>query len=174
MTGDEFEAPPRSGPAHSGSHFQPAPRLAVLLLVLFVGSLVGVFRYVNPISVAGHVVQPGTTTTSTASNTTTTTIATHLVKVQVANGTTVSGLARTFTDKLQLNGWDVLGPLNASHITSTTVFYRPGFRWAAERITRQINVGQSAVQPKGGDALKIAGNAGDDVIVILGPNSAHG
>ncbi len=89
----------------------------LLIVVLFVGAAFVMLR-AHPAS------SPSTTTTLA----TTTTIhhgsTTHpskaRVRVQVANGTSTSNLARTYTDKLQAIGWDTLAPLNASNKVAAT------------------------------------------------------
>ena len=173
MTDEEFERHPRSGPAHSGSHYQPSTRLAVLILALFIASLVAVFQYVNPISVAGQ--KSGTSSTSTTvPNSTATTIPISQVKVQVANGTSVAGLAGNFTSTLISRGWDALNQENGPATASTTVYYRVNFKWAASRVATTLGVAQSSLRPLGGLGAQVTGSATDDVVVLIGTNSIHG
>jgi hypothetical protein len=51
------------------------------------------------------------------------------------------------------------------------VYYNPGYEWAAKDIASEIKVPGSAVKPLNG-LTPVAGSAGDDVVVILGPNVA--
>jgi hypothetical protein len=95
------------------------------------------------------------------------------VRVQVANGTLTQGLAARFTQKLETQDWDTLSPGNAPHATATAVYYNPGYKSDALEIAATIKVAASAVQPLNG-LDPIAGSASDDVIVVLGPNSAIG
>ena len=160
---------------HPGSHYQPTPQVAVGLLIAFVLSLVAVFHYVNPVSVNGHAVTTTlASTTTTNANHTTTTIARGQVKVQVANGTSVPGLARTVTVQLQVKAWGVLQQINAPQsVSATVIYYRLGFQWAARLIASEIHVSQASVR----QLKKFTGVPGyniDDVIVILGPDIAHG
>jgi len=93
------------------------------------------------------------------------------VPVQVANGTGVSGLARTYTQQLEALNWDALPQLNGPKVTATTIYYNPGFLWAAQEIAGEIKVSASAIQPLNG-LNPVSGSSGDDVIVILGPDVA--
>jgi hypothetical protein len=157
-----------------GSHYQPSPRLAVALLVAFIISLVAVFHYVNPISVNGHAVTTTTpSTTTTLANSSTTTIPRGQVKVQVANGTTIGGLARTYTAQLQTNSWGVLQQINGPRVNSTTIYYRLKFQWAARAIASELHVSQAAVR-RLEHFSGVPGYNIDDVIVIIGPDLAHG
>ncbi len=161
----------RHAPAHSGSHYQPSPQIAVGLLVLFIATLVLVFHFVNPIAVTGKSVAPPSTTTTTLP-TTSTTVPHHDVKVQVANGTSTSGFAREITNNvLVTKNWDALSPINGPHVAATIVYYKLGFRWAALLIASEIHVPASAARPYSGIVNQIPGYAGVDVVVILGPNA---
>jgi hypothetical protein len=91
--------------------------------------------------------------------------------VQVANGTNTAGLAGSITQKLQIQGWDTLPAGNAAHVAATIIFYNPKYRKAALEIASTVRVSSSAVHPLNG-ANPIAGSPNDDVIVVLGPNSA--
>jgi hypothetical protein len=93
------------------------------------------------------------------------------VRVQVANGTNSPGLAASFTQKLMLQGWDTLPPGNSPHVAATIIYYNPPFRKAALEVAATVRVSSSVVHPLGG-ANPIAGSNSDDVIVVLGPNSA--
>ncbi len=172
---DEFFDPDEEVVVHRlGSHYQPSPRVAIALLIAFVISLIAVFHYVNPISVNGHtVVTTAPTTTTTSANSTSTTLPREQVKVQVANGTSIHGLARTYTTELQSNQWGVLQQINAPHsVARTVIYYRLGFQWAARAIASQIHAPQSSVR-RLEHFTGVPGYNIDDVIVILGPDIAH-
>ena len=62
-------------------------------------------------------------------------------------------------------------PGNGPHVAATIIYYNPPFRKAALEIASTIRVSSSVVHPLGG-ANPIAGSSTDDVIVVLGPNSA--
>jgi hypothetical protein len=154
-----------------GSHYQPAIGVVLIILILFVGATYLMLRSTNsgPSNVAA------TTTTTLASSTgggsTSTTVPKNKVPVQVANGTSVSGLARTYTQQLEALNWDALPQVNGPKVTATTIYYNPGFLWAAQEIAGEIKVSSSAIQPLNG-LNPVPGASGDDVIVILGPDVA--
>jgi hypothetical protein len=157
----------------SGSHFQPSLSVVLIIVVLFVGATFLMVRSVSPTT--------STTVTipTVAIGTTTTTAPKHVVvkksqvRVQVANGTEVQGLAAHFTQILMTHDWDTLPPGNGPHVTSTIVYYNPGFRDDGLQIAGLIKVAAAYVLPLNG-LNPIAGSSSDDVIVVLGPNSAIG
>lgn len=125
---------------------------------------------------------PGPMVPATASTTTlitghgpTTTAPQHSrskVRVQVANGTTTSGLAGTYTQRLLTLGWDTLPKLNANNkVSATVIYFNPGFRWAAQQIAGELKVSSSGIQPLNG-LVPAAGANNDDVIVVVGPDLA--
>jgi len=147
----------------------------VLILVLFVGATFVALRS-HTVSHAGANI-PTTTVHKSSATTTTTikatngTVAKSQVSVQVANGTTVSGLAGTWTTKLQLLGWNTLPRLNGPTETATVIYYHPGFLWAAQEIATELAVPATAAKPIGTSA-PVPGATGDDIVVILGPDVA--
>lgn len=108
-----------------------------------------------------------TTTTTAAANSTSSTVPKSQVSVQVANGTTISGLAGTYTTKLQLLGWNTLPRVNGPAETATVIYYHPAFLWAAQAIATEIGVPASAARPLG-TATPVPGATGDDIVVVLG------
>lgn len=157
-------------PPTPGSHYQPALGVVLVIVALFIAATFLMLR------------SPGVATQGPSSTTTTTTIAhsggttTSLptkaqVRVQVANGTNTTGLARTFTQQLQTLGWDTLPQVNAAKVRATIIYYNPGYAWAAQQIAGEIKASSSAIQPLNG-LSPVAGASGDDVIVILGPDLA--
>jgi hypothetical protein len=164
-----------SQPHHSanppGSHYQPALSVVLIIVVLFVVAAFLMLRYVSPASTAPSV------TTLPPSETTTTihhhTVAKSTVRVQVANGTNVPNLARGYSQELLTQGWNTLPGVNASAAaTSTIVYFNPGFKWAAIQISHKIHVSLHAIKPLNGLRV-VPGASSDDVIVILGHNSAN-
>ena len=172
MSDEFFDGDDHVDVVRPGSHYQPSPQVAIGLLVAFIIALIAVFHYVNPISVNGHAVTTTVgSTTTTAAGSTTTTVPRGQVKVQVANGTTVHGLAHTYTTQLQVKAWGVLQQINGPRVSATTIYYRLGFQWAARAIASELHVTQASVHQLG----KFTGVAGyniDDVIVIVGPDLA--
>ncbi len=158
--------PPTESP--QGSHYQPSLGVVLVILVLFVGGAFVVLR--SPGAATSSAVT--TTTIPVKKHTTTATLPPRSrVRVQVANSTSVTGLAGTYSQKLTTLGWDVLPALNASKVAATIIYFKPNFRWAALEIAAQIKLSQSAVQPLG-HLVPVPNAAGDDLIVILGPDAA--
>jgi biopolymer transport protein ExbD len=97
------DSTPSNGDSHAtGSHYQPSLGVVFIIVILFIGAT---FFMVTTISSS-----PTTTTTTLPSTTTTTAASTARViksrtRVQVANGTTVSQLAATYTQKLMTQDW---------------------------------------------------------------------
>jgi hypothetical protein len=69
------------------------------------------------------------------------------------------------------HSWDALPELNGPAVKATIVYYNPGYQWAAKDIASEIKVPASAVKSLNG-LTPVAGSAGDDVVVVLGPNVA--
>lgn len=156
-----------------GSHYQPALGVVLTIVALFVGATFFMLRYVSPAS-------PSTTITTLTSSPSTTkpsaiVVPKSQVRVQVANGTSVTGLARTFTQHLMTLGWNTLPQVNAlgPKVAATIVYFNPGYQWAAAQIANTIHVGTHAVQALGVQS-PVSGYHSDDVIVILGPDAAIG
>ena len=158
-------------PQHApGSHYQPGLSVVLIILVLFVGATYLILR--SP----GHATSSATSTTLATTTTRGTTpkqnvVAKSKVRVQVANGTKVTGLAATYTHQLLTLSWDVLPELNGPVVISTIIYYNPGYEWAAKDIASEIHVSSSAVKALNG-LSPVTGSAGDDVIVILGHDVA--
>jgi len=161
---------PHHGSNPPGSHYQPALSVVFIIVVLFVAAAFLMLRYVSPASPSS------TVTTLPPSQTTTTvhhhTVAKSSVRVQVANGTKVANLARGYSQELLTQGWNTLPGVNGPHESSTVVYFNPGFKWAAIQIANKIHVGLHSIQALNG-LRPVPGASSDDVIVILGNNSAN-
>jgi hypothetical protein len=145
-----------------GSHYQPGLGVVLLILVLFIGAAALMLRSPSTSHPGG-----GTPTTTTTVASTQTTVAKTRVRVQVANGTSVPGLARSYTQRLMTLGWDALPEVNGPITNVTIVYYHAGFVWAAREIASDLKVKMSAVKPLRNPKV-VAGASGDDVIVLLG------
>lgn len=88
--------------------------------------------------------------------------ATDRVVVEVLNGTTTSGLARTGTRVLRKAGFDVVYLATGPAVDSTTVLVRRGTLEVGERLRKALGTGK----------VKIARDSTRhvDVTVILGPD----
>lgn len=151
----------------SGSHYQPSLSVVLFIVVIFIGSTFLMVRAVSPSTATP-------TTLNSPSGTTTTTslgFTKSKVRVQVANGTITTGLAAKFTQMLMTQDWDTLPPGNSPRVAATIIYYKPPFRKAALEIAATVGVNSSVVHPLNG-LNPIAGASSDDVIVVLGPNSA--
>jgi hypothetical protein len=142
----------------------------LIILVLFVGTTFVALRAHSASHPTTSTTQPKSTTTTTIKSTSST-VPKSQVSVQVANGTTTSGLASTYTTKLQLLGWNTLPRVNGPAETATVIYYHPAFLWAAQEIATEIGVAASAARPLG-TATPVPGATGDDIVVILGPDVA--
>ncbi len=148
----------------------------LVLVVLLVAGAYVMLRAHAPASATSSTV-PTSLTSPGASSTTVPTSSAAVVKsrvrVQVANGTLVTGLAGTYTHQLLTQGWDVLPAANAlgARPAATEIFYNPGFKQAARMLASSIQVSPSAVAALGG-LNPVAGAHNDDVIIILGPDAS--
>ncbi len=154
-------------PTKPGSHYQPSLSVVLVILVAFIAAAYLMLRTPSPAT-------PGSATTTTvAGHHTTPTIPPpkSQVRVQVANGTSVTGLAREYTQQLLTIGWDTLSQVNApSRVSKTVIYFSANYQWAAREIANEIKVPLTSVRARGG-LLPVPGAAGDDVIVVLGPDA---
>lgn len=158
-----------------GAHYQPPTGRMIVILVIFV--VMGIFA-IHGLSPTSSATSKSTTPTtqhkspSTTTTTHSTVVPKSAVTVQVANGTSISGLAGTYTQKLLLLGWATLGRANGSHTAATIVYYHPGYLWAANEIESEIGVSASASHALLAKAAVpgVSGSTGDDVVVLLGPD----
>jgi hypothetical protein len=162
---------PQHQSTSDGSHYQPALGVVLIILILFVGATYLMLRSTNPSNSNAGTSTTTTLATNGGSGSTSTTLPKNKVPVQVANGTDVAGLARTYTQKLEALNWDALPQVNGPKVTATAIYYNPGFLWAAQEIAGEIKVSASAIQPLNG-LNPVPGASGDDVIVVLGPGTA--
>ena len=159
--------PATEQPAKPGSHYQPSLTIVLVILVAFIAGAFLILRTPAPAKSGPSTVAPGP-----GHHVTKTTVPPpkSQVRVQVANGTSVSGLAREYTQQLLTIGWDTLPQLNGPRVSATEILFNPGYQWAARLIAREIKVPFSSVRALGGQT-PVSGAASDDVVVILGPNA---
>ncbi len=160
---------PHHGSNPPGSHYQPALSVVLIIVALFVAASFLMLRYVSPASTSATTTIPPSETTTTIHHHT---VAKSTVRVQVANGTKVSNLARDYSQELLTQGWNTLPGVNGPHEKSTIVYFNPGFKWAAIQIANKIHVGLHSIQALNG-LRPVPGASSDDVIVILGHNSEN-
>jgi hypothetical protein len=160
---------PQHESRNDGSHYQPSLLVVLIILALFVAATFAMLKSTN-VSTQG-VATSSSTTTSSPSSTVATVVTKSKVRVQVANGTGTTGLARTYTQQLQTLGWDTLPEMNGPKVAATIIYYNPDSLKAAQELASEIKVSNSAIKPLDG-LSPVAGASGDDVIIILGPDVA--
>ena len=158
---------PQGAPRDTGSHFQPSLRKMLIILVLF--ALAAFIMLRSPGAAGPNFSTPNITTPTSV--TTQTSVPVSQVRVQIANGTSTAGLARTYTQQLMTLGWDTLPEMNGPKVNATIIYYNPGFLWAAQSIATALKVNAVDAQPLNGQQ-PVAGASSDDVIVIIGPELA--
>jgi hypothetical protein len=97
------------------------------------------------------------------------------ITVAVLNGTTITGLARGASDRLQQAGFKggaVTNDTTNQARAATAVFYTPGNRAAAVDVAKVIGVGTDAVQPIDQTTKVLAGNDAQ-VVVSVGTDKAQ-
>jgi hypothetical protein len=97
------------------------------------------------------------------------------VTVAVLNGTTVVGLARSASDKLQragFKGGTVTNDTTNQARSATAVFYTPGNKAAALEVAKVIGSGRDGVLPIDQSTRVLAGNDAQ-VVVTVGSDQAH-
>lgn len=147
---------------------------AAILIVLFVVAIAVLVTW-GSVKKGAPGAAPVTTTTKVPVTTAPpTTISRANVKVQVANGTAKAGVATQVTQQLQTQGWNTLPPVNASsQVATSTVYYAANRKPEAQAIAQELSLPASSVQPLT-TSVPVPGAAGDDVVVLIGPNLANG
>jgi hypothetical protein len=177
--------PDPDAPSSAGSRL-PLER-AVVLIGLFIIATVLLLGQIHPTSssssgggTATPTTAPSGTTTTTAApagSTTTTTTAPKAVPnvpVMVANASGTAGAAATVTNQLQLAGWTVQSPVNAStHVTSSSVYYVQGQKAAALTLASTLHLPSSAVAPYT-TAAPISSIGTAELLVVVGPDLVAG
>lgn len=118
---------------------------------------------------------PSTPSTAKVSTTSSRNAATgtSLVTVRVFNGTQISGAAGKVTNQLAQLGYDVVAPSDAStqNISTTSIYYSPGFQNQAVQLASAIGLGSSAIKPLSYSA-PIPTVQPSDLNVVLGADKA--
>ncbi len=168
-------APDAGGRGQHGGERVNIGRAVVLLVVAVVAGVLLLGVASRPTVVASTTTTTTTVPTHTSSTTTTTTsVVKSGVTVQVANGSSVSGVAGDLTDDLKSLGWNTLAAENTTNgqtLPTTTVYYAAGMEAAAAEIASALQLKPSAVQPLTTSA-PVASTAGTDVLVVVGSDIA--
>jgi len=182
---DDPSAPDAQHPPRSG-HRIPVDR-AVILLGLFVLATVLLLGQVHRTSTTAAAPSATTTpttaaaaggggaTTTTAPRTTTTTapkVKPSNVPVLVANASGKPGAAGTVTNELQVAGFNVQAPINATaNVSTSSVYYVAGQKAAATAVAATLHLPPSAVLPYTTAApVSTIGTA--EVLVVVAPDLA--
>jgi len=179
----EFDEQPS---AHSGGQGGAFPiGRAAIVLVMFVLATVLLLRVIHPSATTSATGSATTSATGSASTTpstthqatpTTTTTSAHppsSVPVLVANASGVSGAAATVTNQLQVGGWALQPPVNASaQVPASHVYYVAGQEQAATQIAKSLHLPASAVVPYT-TAAPITSIGTAEVVVVVGPDLAR-
>jgi hypothetical protein len=117
----------------------------------------------------------GKTPTTTPSVTTTTTTPARpasAVKVLVANGSSVRGLAGLTATKLHTAGYNTLAVVNATQqVTASLVYFQPGYQKEAAAVAATLGVAPTAVQPTPSPP-PVTNLSTANVLVVAGPDLA--
>lgn len=166
---------PASG-ASADSRGSPGRGLLLTLIALVTGIavLAGMGRSVPSTTVAAASPPTSTTATTTAPTTTTTSLPTHApsaVKVLVANGTTVPGLAGHFSSQLSAKGYDTLSPTDTTSPAKVSdVYYQEGYQGDAEAVAGMLGLPASATLALSSSVPVASSSA--DLVVVVGPDLA--
>lgn len=142
-----------------------------MVLALFVAATAIALSQLHtaPTTSAATPSSTGTSTTSPAHPATTTT--THppsTVPVLVANATGAAGAAAAVTNQLQVGGWNMQPPVNASaRVPTSHVYYLAGQEQAARSIASALHLPSSAVVPYT-TAAPVSSIGTAEVVVVVG------
>jgi hypothetical protein len=147
---------------------------AGIVVLLFVVAVVALVSW-SSVKKGSPGAAPVTTTTHPVTTTLPpTTIARAGIKVQVANASSAAGAATRITQTLQTQGWNTLPPVNAtSQSPSSFVYYAANRKAFALEIAHELGLATTTVQPLT-TSVPVPGAAGDDVVVLVGPDLAKG
>jgi len=130
-------------------------------------------------SPAGSATSTSPPTTKTAPPTKSTTATTTITKVSkapvlVANASGTSGVAATVTNELQVAGWNVQAPINATaKVPSSNVYYVAGQKAAATGVATTLHLAANTVLPYTTAApVSTIGTA--EILVVVGPDLVSG
>ena len=147
---------------------------AGVVVVLFVVVVVAVLSWSSVTKQSPGAAPVTTATTTPVTTAPATTVARASIKVQVANATTSAGVATKVTQTLQTQGWNTLPPVNAtSQAATSTVYYGANRKAEGIEIARELGLPTTVVQPLT-TSVPVPGAAGDDIVVIVGPNLVTG
>lgn len=112
-----------------------------------------------------------TTTTTIAATTTTIAVIRSDVRIVVANGTPVVGLAGNTADALGAAGFTNTATTDTAPLDTTVVYAKPGFEAAAALVAQTLGLPPETVQPYPGTTFTSIDGDGD-VIILVGADRA--
>lgn len=115
-------------------------------------------------------------TTPTSGAAATTVVDPATVALRVLNGTQISGLALRVNVAMRDKGYSVGEPATASNensLTSSVVYYREGFKSAAQQVAKDLSLSSSAVRPIDSDTSVTVGESAE-VVVLAGSDLDSG
>jgi len=173
---DDPSAPDPQPPERSGPRV-PVDRAAILLGLFVLATVLLLGQLHSPVpATSGSVSAPTTTPSTTAATTTTTTSpvakAKSNVPVLVANASGKAGAAGSVTNQLQVAGWNVQAPINATaNVATSSVYYVAGQKVAATAVAATLHLPASTVLPYTTAApVSTIGTA--EVLVVVAPDLA--
>lgn len=174
MNGPRIPAGPSGAPAGDPGGPPGPERIAVgrAALLIAVALVLGILLIrVGNQGGGAPAAAPSTSTTTTAPHPTTTTVAAPnpSVKVLVANGSTTTGAAGFFTNKLKSQGWTTLAPTTAPKVTASAVYYASGQQKSADEVASALGIKSTAVQPLP-SSIGVTGATAAGVVVVVGPD----
>ena len=170
---DHDRTPPNGANRHAGGI--PIVRASIVIVAFVVATvlLLGVLH--PPATTSASSSAPGTTTSTTQPahpSTTTTTVALSRAPVLVANASAVSGAAAAVTSRLQVAGWNMLPPVNAStRVPTSHVYYLAGQQQVADAVATSLHLPTTVVVPYT-TAAPITSIGTAEVVVVVGPDLA--
>lgn len=125
-----------------------------------------------PTTVPGTPGSPTTVVTTTTTSTTSPAKAKSNVPVLVANASGKAGAAAAITNELQVAGWTVQAPINATaNVSTSSVYYVAGQKVAATAVAATLHLPPSVVLPYTTAApVSTIGTA--EVLVVVAPDLA--
>jgi hypothetical protein len=179
-------SPGSHGPDDGSSRHAGGIQVGRAVILVGIAAIVGIVLLHRGTSGATRVASSATTTTTvkggggttrTTVTTPTTTLPVHppaQVKVLVANGSGVTGLAGLVSTRLRTGGYDTLASVNANQrVAASVVYYAPGYQREAAILAQSLGLAPTSVQPMP-TPPPVASLGTANVLVVAGPDLAQG
>jgi hypothetical protein len=116
---------------------------------------------------------PPTTTVAPSTSSTVAARPAQNVKVLVANGSGISGLAGTVSTRLKGQGYDTLAVTNASHVAASVVYFQPTYTAEGAALAQALSLPASSVQPMP-NPPPVSSVGAANIVVVAGPDVSQG